>query len=86
MELPMQTDNVMIIAAWLVEGAALSDLLRAAGREEHAENLDFAMSEVRDIVVRQVGEMVLAELMDVFADRLWSSESPFDTPGSQEIH
>lgn len=64
-----------VAALWMVHGAALTRLLRAHGRGEHADNLEAALGEVSDIVAGSVGRPALAHAMD------WVSEQLWDTPG-----
>jgi hypothetical protein len=64
-----------VAALWMVHGAALSKLLRAHGRSEHADNLEAALDEVSDIVAGSVGQPALARALDWVSDQLW------DQPG-----
>lgn len=64
-----------VAALWMVHGSALSRLLRAHGRGDHADNLDAALCEVSDIVAGAIGEPVFAHAMDWVSDQLW------DQPG-----
>jgi hypothetical protein len=64
-----------VAALWMVHGAALSKLLRAHGRSEHADNLEAALGVVSDIVAGSVGRPALAHALDWVSDQLW------DQPG-----
>ena len=61
-----------VAALWMVHGAALSRLLRANGRDDHADNLDAALGEVADIVADSVGHPALSHALDWVNEQLWS--------------
>jgi hypothetical protein len=47
--------DARVAALWILHGAACAKLLRAHGRNHHAESFDAALKEVAAIVAEQVG-------------------------------
>jgi hypothetical protein len=68
-------NQARVAALWMVHGAALTRLLRAHGRGDHADNLEAALGEVSDIVAGAIGRPALAHAMD------WASAQLWDQPG-----
>ena len=68
-----------IAALWIVHGRACADLLRANGRQHHAENYEAAMDELMRILAAEIGRARLASALDWVSDRLWSDRASAET-------
>ena len=58
-----QTHPARVVALSMAHGAALSKLLRAHGKDEHADNIDAALRDFADIVSSQVGPHALEQAL-----------------------
>lgn len=67
-----KTLDPRIAALWLVHGRACADLLRAHGRDGHAEHYEKAMAAVMDILAAELGRKRLAAAIDWVSDELWA--------------
>ena len=61
--------------------AALAKLLRAHGRDSHAENIEAALNEFTDIVAKEVGPQMLSRAMNWVSDEAWGSGEPIPETG-----
>lgn len=77
-----KTLDPRIAALWLVHGRACADLLRAHGRDGHAEHYEQAMAAVMDILAAEVGRKRLTAAIDWVSDELWSGPT---TSGSHAV-
>lgn len=77
-----QMHHARVAALSIAHGAALVKLLRAHGRDDHADNVEAALSEFVEIVSIQVGQPVLSQAMNWVSDKAWDCEgiSPLDSP------
>ena len=66
--------NARIAALSMANGAALAKLLRAHGRDGHADAVEAALSEVAEIVSTEVGRRTLSEAMSWVSDQVWNCE------------
>lgn len=69
-----QTHHARVAALSIAHGAALVKLLRAHGRDDHADNVEAALNEFVEIVAVQVGEPVLSQAMNRVSDEVWDRE------------
>jgi len=69
-----QTHHARVAALSIAHGAALVKLLRAHGRDDHANNVEAALSEFVEIVSVQVGQPVLSQAMSRVSDEAWDYE------------
>jgi len=67
-----ETYQARIAALSMAHGIALAKLLRAHGRDTHADNVEAALHELENIVAREVGRRALAEAMSWVANHSWS--------------
>ena len=58
-----QTHHARVVALSMAHGAALSKLLRAHGKLEHADNIDAALKDFAVIVSSQVGPYALEQAL-----------------------
>lgn len=66
--------NARIAALSMANGSALAKLLRAHGRDGHADAVEAALSEVAEIVSTEVGRHTLSEAMSWVSDQVWNCE------------
>lgn len=59
-----QTYHARVAALSIAHGAALVKLLRAHGRDNHADNVEAALSEFVEIVSSEVGQPILTQAMN----------------------
>jgi hypothetical protein len=76
--------SARVAAISMANGAALSKLLRAHGRTDHADAIDAALSEVADIISTEVGKRTLSEAMSWVSDQVWDCDD--HTPTSAARH
>ena len=55
----------------MAHGAALAQLLRAHGKDEHADNIDAALKDFAAIVSGQVGPHALEQALSWAAQQAW---------------
>ncbi|MGH6882587.1 hypothetical protein [Hypericibacter sp.] len=67
-------DTARTAALWMMHSAALSRLLRANGRDDHADQLEAALSEVGNILTAKVGEDAFTDAMDWASAQLWDQQ------------
>ncbi len=58
-----QTHHARVVALSMAHGAALAKLLRAHGKDEHADNIDAALKDFAAIVSGQVGTHALEQAL-----------------------
>jgi len=58
----------------MANGTALAKLLRAHGRDDHADAVEAALSEVAEIVSTEVGRHTLSAAMSWVSDQVWDCE------------
>lgn len=63
-----QTYHARVAALSIAHGAALVKLLRAHGRDGHADNVEAALSEFVEIVSSEVGQPILTQAMNWVCD------------------
>lgn len=63
-----QTYHARVAALSIAHGAALVKLLRAHGRDGHADNVEAALSEFVEIVTSEVGQPILTQAMSWVTD------------------
>ena len=66
--------HARVAALSIAHGAALVKLLRAHGRDDHADNVEAALSEFVEIVSVEVGQPVLSQAMSRVSDEAWDYE------------
>ncbi len=66
--------NARIAALSMANGTALAKLLRAHGRDDHADAVEAALSEVAEIVSTEVGRHTLSAAMSWVSDQVWDCE------------
>lgn len=69
-----QTYHARVAALSITHGAALVKLLRAHGREEHANNVEAALNEFIEIISLEVGQPVLTQAMNWVSNEAWDCE------------
>lgn len=78
-------NNARMAALWIMHGTACVKLLKANGRELHADNFEAALREFVDIIADEVGRDNLSEAMDWAAAQVSVYGSDFEQ-GSVSIH
>ncbi len=80
--------DARVAALWILHGGTCVKLLRAHGREGHAQSFAAALDEVAAIVADQVGRETLTEAMDWASDQLWGSAESAATapPPKAQLH
>ena len=71
-----------VAALWMLHGKACVKLLRAHGSNDHAGNMDAALSQMRDILAAELGADALAEALDWATEQLWTPPTVETAPGS----
>jgi hypothetical protein len=71
-----QTHYARVAALSIAHGAALVKLLRAHGRDAHADNVEAALDEFVEIVSGEVGQRILTQAMNWVSDAAWGCELP----------
>ncbi len=71
--------RVRVAALWIMNTTILVNILRAHGRDQHAENVEVALAEAVDIVAEEFGREELTEAISWVADQAWGSEE-LNTP------
>ncbi len=66
-----QTHHARVAALSIAHGSALVKLLRAHGRDAHADNVEAALNEFVEIVSMQVGQPILTQAMNWVSDEAW---------------
>ncbi len=66
--------NARIAALSMANGTALAKLLRAHDRDDHADAVEAALSEVAEIVSTEVGRHTLSAAMSWVSDQVWDCE------------
>ncbi len=64
-----QTHYARVAALSITHGAVLVKLLRAHGREGHADNVEAALDEFVGVVADEVGQQILSQAM------IWVSDA-----------
>jgi len=59
-----QTHHARVVALSMAHGAALANLLRAHGKQQHADNIDAALKDFAAIVSGQVGPHALEQALN----------------------
>lgn len=77
-----KTRSARLAAIWMLHGAACARLLRAHGREDQADNMDDALSEVQDILSDELGSEELSDALDWATAQLWESDNAEPTAPS----
>ena len=67
-----QTHHARVVALSMAHGAALAKLLRAHGKDEHADNIDAALRDFAAIVSGQVGPHALEQALT------WAARQAFE--------
>jgi hypothetical protein len=67
-------ETARMAALWMMHSAALSRLLRAHGRDDHADNLEAALGEVGNILTARIGETAFTDAMDWASAQLWDQQ------------
>ena len=70
-----QTHHARVAALSIAHGSALVKLLRAHGRDEHADNVEAALNEFVEIVSVEVGQPILTQAMNWVSDEAWDCEA-----------
>jgi len=78
------SDDARVAAIWVLHGNSCARLLRAHGRDRHAEQLEEAFAEVTEIVAATVGREALTRALDWAADEMWPAATT--EPGSATRH
>lgn len=78
--------DARVAALWILHGGACAKLLRAHGRDNHAENFEAALGQVAEIVADQVGRDTLTEAMDWASNQLWGSPDIEPPRGKAQLH
>lgn len=80
--------DARVAALWILHGGACVKLLRAHGREGHAENFEAALRAVAEIVAGQVGRETLSAAMDWASDQMWGGPDPAAArvPDKKHLH
>ncbi len=73
-----QDNNARMAALWIMHGTACIKLLKAHGRNLHAENFEAALREFVDIIAEEVGRDRLSEAMDWAAGQVSVYGSDFE--------
>ncbi len=66
--------RVRVAALWIMNTTILVNILRAHGRDQHAENVEAGLAEAVDIVAEEFGRDELTEAISWVADRAWGSD------------
>lgn len=66
--------NARVAAISMANGTALAKLLRAHGRNDHADAVERALNEVAEIVSTEVGRQTLTEAMSWVSDQVWDCD------------
>src|SRR5215475_6809352 len=75
--------SARVAAISMANGAALSKLLRAHGRADHADAIDAALSEVANIISTEVGKRTLSEAMSWVSDQVWNCDDLVPTSAAR---
>jgi hypothetical protein len=67
-------ETARMAALWMMHSAALSRLLRAHGRDDHADSLEAALGEVGNILTARIGETAFTDAMDWASAQLWDQQ------------
>lgn len=78
-----ETFDPRVAALWILQGHACANLLRAHGKNTHAEHCDEAMQELMNILAEQIGASRLAEAIDWVTEQTWSDLSPLSCPAAK---
>ena len=70
------THHARVAALGMAHVSALAKLLRAHGRNGHADHLEAAVDEVVEIIAKEVGRSTLAQAMSWVTDELWDCHTP----------
>lgn len=72
----MENDSyrVRVAALWIMNTTILVNILKAHGRDDHAENVEAGLAEAVDIVADEFGRDELTEAISWVADQAWGSE------------
>lgn len=73
-----QDYNARMAALWIMHGTACVKLLKAHGRQLHADNFEAALREYVDIIAGEVGRDTLTEAMDWAAGQVSVYGDDFD--------
>lgn len=73
-EVTDEVRSARVAAISMANGSALAKLLRAHGRDEHADAIEAALSEVAEIVSTEVGRKTLTEAMSWVSDQVWNCD------------
>ncbi len=74
-----QTHHARVVALSMAHGAALAKLLRAHGKDEHADNIDAALKDFADIVSSQVGSYALEQALS------WAARQALEDSGLKTL-
>ena len=66
--------RVRVAALWIMNTTILVNILRAHGRDQHAENVEAGLAEAVDIVAEEFGREELTEAISWVADQAWGSD------------
>ena len=80
-----RTRSARLAAIWMLHGAACARLLRAHGRNDTADNMDEALSEVQDILSVELGTEELSDALDWATAQLWESDN-IDASERSSVH
>jgi hypothetical protein len=69
-----QTYHARVAALSITHGAALVKLLRAHGRQDHADNVEAALNEFIEIISIEVGQPVLTQAMNWVSNEAWDGK------------
>lgn len=70
-----QNHYARVAALSIAHGSALAKLLRAHGRDSHAEAVEAALDEFVGIVSDEVGQQILTQAMNWVSDAAWGTEN-----------
>jgi hypothetical protein len=70
-----QMYHARVAALSIAHGSALAKLLRAHGRDRHAENVEAALNAFVEIVSVEVGQPILIQAMNWVSDEAWDCEA-----------
>lgn len=68
-----QTYHARVAALSIAHGSALAKLLRAHGRDVHADNVEAALNEFVGIVTDEVGPQTLTQAMNWVSAEAWGA-------------
>ena len=74
-----QTHHARVVALSMAHGAALAKLLRAHGKDEHADNIDAALKDFAEIVSGQVGPHELEQALS------WAARQTLEDGGRKTL-